>query len=135
MSSGNGPPVTGTFYPHQNLKCRWQCFLDEDQNWGTGSNDTVRGVDEVEYSEWLPATWHDYTKITCESPPMTVPGAQFQPIGATYCRIHVTNDGTSYNEDAFAEWFYEDRRPTVTNIKSDQFSVWPARGPSRATPK
>ena len=129
MSSGNGPPVTGTFYPHQNLKCRWQCFLDEDQNWGTGSNDTVRGVDEVEYSEWLPATWHDYTKITCESPPMTVPGAQFQPIGATYCRIHVTNDGTSYNEDAFAEWFYEDRRPTVTNIKSDQLSVWPARGP------
>ena len=63
---------------------------------GHGVHDTVRGVDEVEYSEWLPATWHDYTKITCESPPMTVPGAQFQPIGATYCRIHVTNDGTSY---------------------------------------
>ena len=40
MSSGNGPPVTGTFYPHQNPKCRWQCFLDEDQNWGAGSNVT-----------------------------------------------------------------------------------------------
>ena len=26
MSSGNGPPVTGTFYPSEHLMCMWQCL-------------------------------------------------------------------------------------------------------------
>jgi len=35
------------------------------------------------YTEWIPATWIDYTKIMCESPPTTVPGAKVGRCGLT----------------------------------------------------
>ena len=133
MSSGNGPPVTGTFYPGDDLKCMWQCYYDGDQNMGTGDNLTTTGlpagVDEITESDWVPATWIDYTKITCESPPHKVPARSNETIDPTTCRIRVTNGGQDFHEDAYATWRYEDHRPTVTNIKTNQFSVWPARGP------
>jgi hypothetical protein len=133
MSSGNGPPVTGTFYPGDDLKCMWQCYYDGDQNMGTGDNLTTTGlpagVDEITESDWVPATWIDYTKITCESPPHKVPARSNETIDPTTCRVRVTNGGQDFHEDAYATWRYEDHRPTVTNIKTNQFSVWPARGP------
>lgn len=141
-SNGNGPPVTGTFYPGASLRCRWECFLDADQNASTGLNYTVDGVVDPDgvfkgveslddgRSDWIPATWHDYTKITCESPPMPVPSAPGKAIGKTRCKIRVTNDPDgSLHPDAYAMWTYEDNAPTVTNIRTNQNSVWPARGP------
>ena len=141
-SNGNGPPVTGTFYPGASLRCRWECFLDADQNASTGLNYTVDGVEDPDgvhkgveslddgRSDWIPATWHDYTKITCESPPMPVPSAPGKAIGKTRCKIRVTNDPDgSLHPDAYATWTYEDNAPTVTNIRTNQNSVWPARGP------
>ena len=76
MSSGNGPPVTGTFYPHKMLACKWMCYLDADQDATTGTDyEFADGVEHVVSSEWVDATWKDYTEITCESPAMTVPTA------------------------------------------------------------
>ena len=51
--------MTGTFYPHTYLRCQWECYLNTDQNRGTG--DSV-GVDRIETSEWVNAHWLDYTK-------------------------------------------------------------------------
>ena len=126
MSAGNGPPVTGTFYPHVYLKCMWECDLDVDQNRGTGD---ANGVDRVETSEWVDAVWLDYTKIMCESPPMTVPGAVNQPIGHTKCKVRVSNNQQTFHQNMWVDFWYQDKQPTVTNIKTNQFSVWPARGP------
>ena len=134
-SHGNGPPVTGTFYPHLNLRCQWQCFFDRDQNIWSGKNYTVdgalvRGVENVTYSDWVPAKWRDYTEVTCESPPHEVPAAANEPIAPTTCVIRVSNDeGASYHNDSYALWRYEDRAPTVTRISTNQRSAWPARGP------
>ena len=134
-SFGNGPPVTGTFYPHLKLKCQWQCFIDRDQNIWSGKNYTVngellRGVENVTRSDWIPARWKDYTEITCESPPHEVPAAANEPIAPTTCMIRVSNDdGASYHNESYAMWRYEDRAPTVTRIETNQRSAWPARGP------
>ena len=154
-SPGNGPPITGTFYPGRYLKCQFECFLDLNQD-GT--------ADQLSTSEWIDAKWHDYTKITCTTPPMEVPGLQNQDIMATHCTVRVTNNqqtfdtnsgalttvkntpqcpgtcgqtsytgcsGTSgYNcPGTFITFTYQDLRPVVTHINSDQASVWPARGP------
>jgi hypothetical protein len=133
MSSGNGPPVTGTFYPHKMLACKWICYLDMDQDPTTGTDYAYAdGVEHVVSSEWIDARWKDYTEITCESPAMTVPTASAggpADIAPTRCNIHVSNDRSGTHATAFAPWRYEDKRPTVTNIKTNQFSVWPARGP------
>jgi len=130
MSAGNGPPVTGTFYPHLNLWCQWVCYIDTDQNRATGTTtDVIEGVELIETSEWIPATWIDYTKIMCESPPTTVPGAVNQAIASTDCHIKVSNDKQTFHDAAFVVFKYEDKQPTVTNIRTHQFSVWPARGP------
>lgn len=126
MSAGNGPPVTGTFYPHRYLKCLWECELDQDQNKGSGD---ANGVDLVESSQWVTAHWLDYTRVMCESPPMTVPGAVNQEIAHSKCKIRVSNNQQTYHPNAYAEFWYQDKRPTVTNIKTNQFSAWPARGP------
>jgi len=134
MSAGNGPPVTGTFYPHQNLKCQWECYLDSDQNLGTGGPSLVpggptSGVEIVETSDWINAVWLDYTKVMCESPPMTVPAKMGSAIANTFCKIKVTNNQQTFHDAAFVAFHYQDRAPTVSNIKTHQFSVWPARGP------
>ena len=140
-SHGNGPPVTGTFYPHLNLRCQWQCFFDRDQNIWSGKNYTVdgalvRGVENVTYSDWVPAKWRDYTEVTCESPPHEVPAAANEPIAPTTCMIRVSNDeGASYHNDSYALWRYEDRAPTVTRISTNQRSAWRRAGRSRGTPR
>ena len=154
-SPGNGPPVTGTFYPGRFLKCQFECYLDFDLD-GT--------ADALSTSEWIDAKWHDYTKITCISPPMEVPGRQNTDIPPTACTIRVTNNqqtfdqfsgatttvanaphcpgtcgqasytgcasATGYNcPGTFVVFTYQDLRPVVTHIRSAQDSVWPARGP------
>lgn len=135
LSSGNGPPVTGTFYPHNRLKCQWQCFIDRDQNYLSGLNYTVngellRGIENITYSAWVSARWKDYTEATCESPPHEVPASANTAIMATKCMIRLSNDnGNSYHNDSYVMWKYEDKTPTVTHIESLQNSVWPARGP------
>ena len=61
---------------------------------------------------------------------MPVPSAPGKAIGKTRCKIRVTNDPDgSLHPDAYAMWTYEDNAPTVTNIRTNQNSVWPARGP------
>ena len=60
---------------------------------------------------------------------MTVPGAVNQAIGHTMCKVRVSNNQQTFDDNAFVEFWYQDKQPTVTNIKTNQFSVWPARGP------
>ena len=85
---GNGPPVTGTFYPGNGLGCVWVCPINLDQNLNTtGPNITTPGADIVITSPVVPATWRGYTRITCVSPRMPVPSAPNQPIIDTACQI------------------------------------------------
>mmetsp|Transcript_2770 Transcript_2770/g.10043 ORF Transcript_2770/g.10043 Transcript_2770/m.10043 type:complete len:1382 (-) Transcript_2770:89-4234(-) len=135
-STGNGPPVTGTFYPHRYLKCQWVCPIDEDQTDGTGAATPHAitgevGVDLEITSDWIDAVWLDYTRIMCESPKMTVPGKTGQDIQDTVCYIKVSNNQQTLDElgNSYVLFTYQDRAPTVSNIRSSQTSVWPARGP------
>ena len=123
-SDANGPPVTGTFYPHYFLKCQFECEIDHDVD--------VSTPEITQTSEWIPAKWIDYTRIMCLSPFMTPPKkAGLESLPATVCKIRVSNDMQTFDElaDTHVEFTYADPRPTVTNIKSNQWSVWPARGP------
>ena len=149
-SLGNGPPITGTFYPSRQLKCMFECYIDVDQD---GTPETLWR------SEKLDAEWLDYTKVKCTSPAVPVPGRQNEDIGSTTCTIQVSNDGVTFDTfgttkvsqsqcpgacgttsavcepgpgscgGTFAVFRYQDKVPHVYNIKSSQTSVWPARGP------
>mmetsp|Transcript_32921 Transcript_32921/g.104806 ORF Transcript_32921/g.104806 Transcript_32921/m.104806 type:complete len:1244 (-) Transcript_32921:714-4445(-) len=148
---GNGPPVTGTFYPHKWIKCLFECFMDINQD----------GTPEVMVtSDWVDAKWIDYTKIMCITPPMPLPGKQGENLVKTPCTIRVSNNqqgldqgsGTTTRhrgfqcpgqcgqllggaacdhacDGTFAVFTYQDLKPEVRAIRSAQTSVWPARGP------
>eukprot|EP00793_Prasinoderma_coloniale_P001378 PRCOL_00005153-RA len=123
-SEANGPPITGTFYPHVFLKCQFECEIDHDVDSDTA---TI-----MQTSEWVHARWIDYTRIMCVSPFMTPPKATgLDSIPETVCKIRVSNNMQTFDElaDTHVTFTYADPRPTVTNIKSNQHSVWPARGP------
>ena len=98
--------MTGTFYPHKMLACKWICYLDMDQDPTTGTDYAYAdGVEHVVSSEWIDARWKDYTEITCESPAMTVPTASAggpADIAPTRCNIHVSNDRSGTHATAFA---------------------------------
>jgi hypothetical protein len=56
----------------------------------------------------------------CESPPMTVPAAYNQAIGHTKCHIKVSNNQQTFDANAYVEFHYQDKTPTVGRCTLNQ---------------
>ena len=148
-STGNGPPVTGTFYPGDGLTCRFSCPLSypagfdfdalrggagfasaaspravtrgADANLtaplyaeaeryaalrraeeGDGSNPAR--VEPIRFSADVAASWIDYDRARCVSPPRPTPPPALAALGVNAsrdCFLTISNDGDRFDD---ASW-------------------------------